>query len=114
MVWCVEIQMLLCFFQVFGNGVTDVLLSQGVIVVSYSNKSVKLYSFEHIVPKVCMRVHCTPLSKLSISFDLNVKLCTMNTNKISEYLNIQCLINRVAHLAVYISLYLINSSFFSI
>lgn len=39
-------------FQVFGNGVTDVVLSQGVIVVSYSNKSVKLYSFEHIVQKV--------------------------------------------------------------
>ncbi|KAG7227571.1 hypothetical protein INR49_005386 [Caranx melampygus] len=34
---------------VFGNGVTDVVLSQGVLAVSYSNKSVKLYSFEHIV-----------------------------------------------------------------
>ncbi|XP_036966315.1 DDB1- and CUL4-associated factor 17 [Acanthopagrus latus] len=35
--------------KVFGNGVTDVVLSQGVLVVSYSNKSVKLYSLEHIV-----------------------------------------------------------------
>lgn len=41
------------FFQVFGNGVTDVVLSQGVIVVSYSNKSVRLYSFEHVVQRVC-------------------------------------------------------------
>lgn len=36
---------------VFGNGVTDVVLSQGVLVASYSNKSVKLYSFEHIVQR---------------------------------------------------------------
>ncbi|XP_029315370.1 DDB1- and CUL4-associated factor 17 [Cottoperca gobio] len=35
--------------RVFGNGVTDVLLSQGVLVVSYINKSVKLYSFQHIM-----------------------------------------------------------------
>lgn len=41
-------------FQVFGNGVTDVVLSQGVLAVSYSNKSVKLYSFEHIVQRVCI------------------------------------------------------------
>uniref|UniRef100_A0A8C9X590 Ddb1 and cul4 associated factor 17 n=1 Tax=Sander lucioperca TaxID=283035 RepID=A0A8C9X590_SANLU len=34
--------------KVFGNSVTDVVLSQGVLVVSYSNKSVKLYSFKHI------------------------------------------------------------------
>uniref|UniRef100_A0A8C3AU51 Ddb1 and cul4 associated factor 17 n=1 Tax=Cyclopterus lumpus TaxID=8103 RepID=A0A8C3AU51_CYCLU len=38
--------------KVFGNGVTDVVLSHGVLVVSYSNKSVKLYSFEHIVQMV--------------------------------------------------------------
>ncbi|KAI3355796.1 hypothetical protein L3Q82_004361 [Scortum barcoo] len=37
--------------QVFGNGVTDVVLSQGVLAVSYNNKSVKLYSFEHIVQR---------------------------------------------------------------
>ncbi|XP_071378882.1 DDB1- and CUL4-associated factor 17 [Centroberyx affinis] len=37
--------------KVFGNGVTDVVLSQGVLAVSYSTKSVKLYSFEHIVNK---------------------------------------------------------------
>ncbi|TKS67222.1 DDB1- and CUL4-associated factor 17 [Collichthys lucidus] len=37
--------------KVFGNGVTDVILSQGVLVVSYSNKSVKLYSFEHITQR---------------------------------------------------------------
>ncbi|KAM4558862.1 DDB1- and CUL4-associated factor 17 [Odontesthes bonariensis] len=37
--------------KVFGNGVTDVVLSQGVLAVSYSNKSVKLYSFEHIVQR---------------------------------------------------------------
>uniref|UniRef100_A0AAQ4PW36 Ddb1 and cul4 associated factor 17 n=1 Tax=Gasterosteus aculeatus aculeatus TaxID=481459 RepID=A0AAQ4PW36_GASAC len=37
--------------KIFGNGVTDVVLSQGVLVVSYSNKSVKLYSFEHIVQR---------------------------------------------------------------
>lgn len=42
------------FFQVFGNGVTDVVLSQGVLAVSYSNKSVKLYSLEHIVQMVCI------------------------------------------------------------
>ncbi|XP_029981521.1 DDB1- and CUL4-associated factor 17 isoform X2 [Sphaeramia orbicularis] len=34
--------------RVFGNGITDVVLSQGVLAVSYSNKSVKLYSCEHI------------------------------------------------------------------
>ncbi|XP_056914754.1 DDB1- and CUL4-associated factor 17 [Takifugu flavidus] len=37
--------------RVFGNGVTDVVVSQGAIVVSYSNKSVKLYSFEHILQR---------------------------------------------------------------
>ncbi|XP_069009899.1 DDB1- and CUL4-associated factor 17 isoform X1 [Embiotoca jacksoni] len=37
--------------KVFGNGVTDVVLSQGVLAVSYSNKSVKLYSLEHIVQR---------------------------------------------------------------
>ncbi|XP_045910350.1 DDB1- and CUL4-associated factor 17 [Micropterus dolomieu] len=37
--------------KVFGNGVTDVVLSQGVLAVSHSNKSVKLYSFEHIVQR---------------------------------------------------------------
>ncbi|XP_060910419.1 DDB1- and CUL4-associated factor 17 isoform X1 [Labrus mixtus] len=37
--------------KVFGSGVTDVFLSQGVLVVSHSNKSVKLYSFEHILKK---------------------------------------------------------------
>ncbi|XP_041857816.1 DDB1- and CUL4-associated factor 17 [Melanotaenia boesemani] len=37
--------------KTFGNGVTDVVLSQGVLAVSYSNKSVKLYSFEHIVQR---------------------------------------------------------------
>lgn len=42
----------LFIIQVFGNGITDVLLSQGVMVVSYSNKLIKLYSFEHIVQKV--------------------------------------------------------------
>ncbi|XP_024919769.1 DDB1- and CUL4-associated factor 17 isoform X2 [Cynoglossus semilaevis] len=35
--------------KVFGNGVTNVVLSQGILAVSYSNKSVKLFSFEHIV-----------------------------------------------------------------
>ncbi|XP_026232726.1 DDB1- and CUL4-associated factor 17 [Anabas testudineus] len=35
--------------KVFGNGVTDIVLSQGVLAVSYSNKSVKLYSLEHIL-----------------------------------------------------------------
>lgn len=35
----------------FGSGVTDVVLSQGVLAVSSSNKSVKLYSFEHIVQR---------------------------------------------------------------
>ncbi|XP_070771296.1 DDB1- and CUL4-associated factor 17 [Enoplosus armatus] len=37
--------------KVFGNGVTDVVLSQGVLAVSYSNKSVKLFSFEHILQR---------------------------------------------------------------
>lgn len=37
--------------KVFGNGVTDVELSQGVLVVSYSNKCVKMYSSEHIFQK---------------------------------------------------------------
>ncbi|KAM3608491.1 uncharacterized protein V6R79_026437 [Siganus canaliculatus] len=37
--------------KVFGNGVTDVVLSQGVLVVSYSNRTVKLYSFERIVQR---------------------------------------------------------------
>lgn len=47
----------LFIFQVFGNGVTDVLLSQGIMVVSYSNKLIKLYSFEQIVQKVdCMHL----------------------------------------------------------
>ncbi|XP_076025933.1 DDB1- and CUL4-associated factor 17 isoform X2 [Genypterus blacodes] len=35
--------------EVFGNSVADVVLSQGVLAVSYSTKLVKLYSFEHIV-----------------------------------------------------------------
>ena len=39
-------------FQVFGNSVTDVVLSQGVLAVSYSTKSVKLFSFEHILQRV--------------------------------------------------------------
>lgn len=39
-------------FQVFGNSVSDVVLSQGVLAVSYSTKVVKLYSFEHIVNEV--------------------------------------------------------------
>uniref|UniRef100_A0A3P9N9F1 Ddb1 and cul4 associated factor 17 n=1 Tax=Poecilia reticulata TaxID=8081 RepID=A0A3P9N9F1_POERE len=38
----------------FGRGVTDVILSQGVLAVSYSNKSVKLYSLEHIVKKLTL------------------------------------------------------------
>ncbi|XP_047457174.1 DDB1- and CUL4-associated factor 17 [Mugil cephalus] len=37
--------------KAFGNGITDVVLSQGVLAVSYSNKSVKLYSFEHILQR---------------------------------------------------------------
>lgn len=57
----------------FGSGVTDVVLSQGVIVVSYSNKSVKLYSFEHIVQKVynmyLFRYVCTALQ-------INLLKCT--------------------------------------
>ena len=48
------IQKSIILFHVFGNGVTDVVLSQGVLAVSYSNKSVKLYSFEHIVQRVCI------------------------------------------------------------
>ncbi|XP_030642588.1 DDB1- and CUL4-associated factor 17 [Chanos chanos] len=36
---------------VFGRTVVDVLLSQSVLAVSHSTKSVKLYSFEHIVSK---------------------------------------------------------------
>uniref|UniRef100_A0A7N8XDV6 Ddb1 and cul4 associated factor 17 n=1 Tax=Mastacembelus armatus TaxID=205130 RepID=A0A7N8XDV6_9TELE len=35
--------------RVFGNGITDAVLSQGVLAVSYNNKSVKLFSFEHIL-----------------------------------------------------------------
>ncbi|XP_035995170.1 DDB1- and CUL4-associated factor 17 isoform X1 [Fundulus heteroclitus] len=35
----------------FGSGITDVVLSQGVLAVSYSNKSVRLYSLEHIVQR---------------------------------------------------------------
>ncbi|XP_017279940.1 DDB1- and CUL4-associated factor 17 isoform X2 [Kryptolebias marmoratus] len=35
----------------FGSGITDVVMSQGVLAVSYSNKKVKLYSFEHIVQR---------------------------------------------------------------
>ncbi|XP_028991618.1 DDB1- and CUL4-associated factor 17 [Betta splendens] len=35
--------------KVFGKGVTDVVLSQGVLAVSYRNKCVRLYSLEHIV-----------------------------------------------------------------
>ncbi|XP_072300535.1 DDB1- and CUL4-associated factor 17 isoform X2 [Eucyclogobius newberryi] len=34
--------------NVFGSGVSDVVMSQGVLAVSYSNKSVKLYSSEQI------------------------------------------------------------------
>lgn len=37
--------------RIFGNGITDVVLSQGALVVSYSNKLVKLYSCEHIFEK---------------------------------------------------------------
>ncbi|XP_034041894.1 DDB1- and CUL4-associated factor 17 isoform X1 [Thalassophryne amazonica] len=35
--------------KVFGNCVTDVVLSQGVLAISHSTKSVKMYSFEYIV-----------------------------------------------------------------
>lgn len=42
------------FFQGFGSGITDVVMSQGVLAVSYSNKKVRLYSFEHIVQRVCI------------------------------------------------------------
>ncbi|XP_008276923.1 DDB1- and CUL4-associated factor 17 [Stegastes partitus] len=35
----------------FGNGVTDVVLSQGVLAVSYNNKSEKMYSLEYIIEK---------------------------------------------------------------
>ncbi|KPP75761.1 DDB1- and CUL4-associated factor 17-like, partial [Scleropages formosus] len=38
--------------RVFGSTVLDVTLSQGVLVVSHSNKTVKLYSFENIVDKL--------------------------------------------------------------
>ncbi|CAN9497769.1 unnamed protein product [Ophioblennius macclurei] len=34
--------------KAFGNGVVDVVLSQSVLAVTYRNKSVKMYSFEHI------------------------------------------------------------------
>ncbi|XP_035266907.1 DDB1- and CUL4-associated factor 17 isoform X1 [Anguilla anguilla] len=37
--------------RVFGCSVVDVILSQGVLAVSYSSKVVKLYSFENIVQK---------------------------------------------------------------
>ncbi|CAL9690257.1 unnamed protein product [Knipowitschia caucasica] len=37
--------------KVFGSSVSDVVLSQGVLAVSYSNKSVRLYSSEHIFQK---------------------------------------------------------------
>ncbi|XP_028249136.1 DDB1- and CUL4-associated factor 17 [Parambassis ranga] len=37
--------------RVFGNGVTDVVLCQGVLAVSHSNQSVKLYSCEHIIQR---------------------------------------------------------------
>ncbi|XP_056145036.1 DDB1- and CUL4-associated factor 17 isoform X2 [Lampris incognitus] len=37
--------------EVFGNSVTDAVLAQGVLCVSHSNKSVKLYSCEHILKK---------------------------------------------------------------
>ncbi|XP_015260026.1 PREDICTED: DDB1- and CUL4-associated factor 17 isoform X2 [Cyprinodon variegatus] len=35
----------------FGSGVTDVVLFDDVLAVSYSNNSVRLYSFEHIVQR---------------------------------------------------------------
>ncbi|KAL4635844.1 DDB1- and CUL4-associated factor 17 [Arapaima gigas] len=41
--------------KVFGNTVVDVTLSQGVLVVSHSTKTVKLYSFENIVNKFMTR-----------------------------------------------------------
>uniref|UniRef100_A0A8C9WRT6 Ddb1 and cul4 associated factor 17 n=1 Tax=Scleropages formosus TaxID=113540 RepID=A0A8C9WRT6_SCLFO len=41
--------------RVFGSTVLDVTLSQGVLVVSHSNKTVKLYSFENIVDKFMTR-----------------------------------------------------------
>ncbi|XP_041663192.1 DDB1- and CUL4-associated factor 17 [Cheilinus undulatus] len=37
--------------KVFGSDVADVILSLGILVVSHSNKSVRLYSFEHILKK---------------------------------------------------------------
>lgn len=59
----------------FGNGVTDVAVSQGAIVVSYSNKSVKLYSFEHILQRVCMvsffsYIYVAPYSPMAVTFYL--------------------------------------------
>lgn len=54
LLWIYIIKQEIFSFQGFGSGVTDMVLSQGVLAVSYSNKSVKLYSFEHIVQRVCM------------------------------------------------------------
>lgn len=72
-------------------------------MVSYSNKSVKLYSFEHIVQRVRKRVCCTLLSKLNILFNQNFKHCIRNTFvEIYEYLHIQCFINLLAHLAAHL------------
>ncbi|KAM9344086.1 DDB1- and CUL4-associated factor 17 [Pholidichthys leucotaenia] len=37
--------------KVFGNGISDVAPSHGVLIVSFTNKSVKLYSFDYIVQR---------------------------------------------------------------
>uniref|UniRef100_A0A8C5DUN7 DDB1- and CUL4-associated factor 17 n=1 Tax=Gouania willdenowi TaxID=441366 RepID=A0A8C5DUN7_GOUWI len=64
----------------FGNGVTDAVLSQGVLAVSHSNMSVKLYSFEHIYLK----------EKLTLG-----KECSLGNSTVGDFpfgipLNIHC------------------------
>lgn len=110
--WYVTIKMQISFFQVFGNGVTDVVLSQGVLVVSYNNKSVKLYSFEHIVQRVRKFLSWNSslhnIEQTEYLFNESFKHCIRNTYWkwcTCEYLHIQYFIIPLAHLAPYLSLY---------
>uniref|UniRef100_A0A7N8XED5 Ddb1 and cul4 associated factor 17 n=1 Tax=Mastacembelus armatus TaxID=205130 RepID=A0A7N8XED5_9TELE len=60
--------------RVFGNGITDAVLSQGVLAVSYNNKSVKLFSFEHILHRVCCFVLGKTVGEAPFGIPVNIQV----------------------------------------
>uniref|UniRef100_A0A672Z459 DDB1 and CUL4 associated factor 17 n=1 Tax=Sphaeramia orbicularis TaxID=375764 RepID=A0A672Z459_9TELE len=60
--------------RVFGNGITDVVLSQGVLAVSYSNKSVKLYSCEHIFQRQSSLLRGKTVGEFPFGIPVNIQI----------------------------------------